>query len=145
MLFPVFNKLYFILWPFGSIFLCINSDSVSSTAVQLVGCMLASYRRSSPHAIPAPCDQHHIPRTVHHYSSRAAVPADLLPPWLKSYTGRKSIGNPQIFSPISVSTSFLSFSFESIWQVGTSAPGCPAITAGYAGVRYRICPPCHIH
>lgn len=31
MLFPVFNKLYFILWPFGSIFLIANRNSVCST------------------------------------------------------------------------------------------------------------------
>lgn len=48
MLFPVFNKLYFILWPLGSIFLHINSNSVFPTTRTICSWILALHKYLSP-------------------------------------------------------------------------------------------------
>lgn len=48
MLFPVFNKLYFILWPLGSIFLHINSNSAFPTTRTICSWILALHKCLSP-------------------------------------------------------------------------------------------------
>lgn len=81
MLFPVFNKLYFILRPFGSIFPSVNSTAFSPSRGQFAGGALARCTRLSPHAAgrkQSP-SQHlttstRLPPCLHGGKPRATVP-----------------------------------------------------------------------